>query len=222
MFDPKVLTNFTRYTTAGEEPVKEIKRDEDGFIRENLIIKGNNLVALHTLKKQFRGKVKLIYIDPPYNTGNDEFNYNDNFNHSAWLTFIKNRVEVAKQILDSSGVIVVHCDFIEDGYLKVLLDGIFGRENYLNSISIRDSHPSGLKLSAREKTIIKTKSTMHVFKNYGEIRIKPIYQRRYEWDTHFNSYIDIDSEEKKRFSLSEYIEENNVVSDKILNLIKKL
>ena len=72
--------------------------------RPNLLIKGNNLIALHTLKEYFRhapqqDKVKLIYIDPPYNTGNDSFNYNDRFNHSTWLTFMKNRLEIARELL---------------------------------------------------------------------------------------------------------------------------
>jgi len=78
LLDPKALTNFTRYTAKGKEQVKDFKRDENGVIRENLILKGNNLLALHTLKTQFHGKVKLIYIDPPYNTGSDSFGYNDN------------------------------------------------------------------------------------------------------------------------------------------------
>ena len=99
LFDPKVLTNWKRYTQEGEEKVKEIKKDKDGTIRENLIIKGNNLLALHSLKEQFQGKIKLIYIDPPYNTGNDSFGYNDNFNHSTWLTFMKNRLGVARELL---------------------------------------------------------------------------------------------------------------------------
>lgn len=101
LLDPKVLTNFTRYTTKGAQPVKDFKRDENGVIRENLILKGNNLLALHTLKTQFRGQVKLIYIDPPYNTGGDgnTFSYNNNFNHSTWLTFMKNRLEVARELL---------------------------------------------------------------------------------------------------------------------------
>ena len=68
LFDPKVLTHWKRYTVDGEQKGTELKRDENGTIRENLIIKGNNLIALHSLKQQFRGQVKLIYIDPPYNT----------------------------------------------------------------------------------------------------------------------------------------------------------
>jgi len=213
LFDPKALNNWKRYTIDGEQEVTEIKRDENGAIRENLIIKGNNLLALHTLKKQFRGKVKLIYIDPPYNTGNDSFGYNDNFNHSSWLTFMRNRLEIAKELLSNDGVLIVHCDFIEDNYLKVLMDEIYGRDKFINSIAIRDSHPSGLKLSAREKTIIKTKSTMLVYKSGGEIKINPVYQRRYEWDTHFNSFIDREKKDKRRIPLTEYIKENNIITD---------
>ena len=136
LFDPKALTNFTRHTAKGKENVTDFKRDENGVIRENLIIKGNNLLALHTLKTQFRGQVKLIYIDPPYNTGNDSFGYNDSFNHSAWLTFMKNRLEMAFLLLKKDGVIFVHCDNNEQAYLKLLLDEIFGRDNFVESITV--------------------------------------------------------------------------------------
>jgi adenine-specific DNA-methyltransferase len=129
LLDPKVLTNFTRYTAKGKQPVKDLKRDEKGVIRENLIFKGNNLLALHTLKTQFRRQVKLIYIDPPYNTGSDSFGYKDNFNHSTWLTFMKNRLEAARILLADNGVIFVQCDDNEQAYLKVLMDEVFGFEN---------------------------------------------------------------------------------------------
>lgn len=135
LFDTKVLTNFTRYTAKGKEKVTEIKRNENGVISENLIIKGNNLIALHSLKHQFRGQVKLIYIDPPYNTGNDGFNYNDNFNQSSWLTFMKNRLEVAKSFLRDDGVIFVQIDFRQLAYLKVLLDEIFSIENFIGQVN---------------------------------------------------------------------------------------
>jgi adenine-specific DNA-methyltransferase len=135
LFDPKALTNWKRYTPDGKQKVTEIRRDENGTIKENLIIKGNNLLALHTLKKQFRSKVKLIYIDPPYNTGNDSFGYNDNFNHSSWLTFMKNRLEVAKELLHPQGNIFIQIDDFEDAYLKVLMDEIFGREHFRNKIT---------------------------------------------------------------------------------------
>lgn len=127
LFEPKVLTNWKRYTVDGKQEVTKIKRDDKGIIKENMIIKGNNLLALHTLKKQFREKVKLIYIDPPYNTGNDSFGYNDSFSHSSWLTFMRNRLEVAKELLREDGVIFVQCDDSEQAYLKILMDEIFGR-----------------------------------------------------------------------------------------------
>lgn len=134
LLDPKVLTNWKRHTQNGEEEVKELKRYKDGTIRENFIIKGNNLLALHSLKKQFQNKVKLIYIDPPYNTGNDSFGYNDSFNHSAWLTFMKNRLEVARELLGEDGNIWINIDDGEAHYLKVLCDEVFGRENFVNNV----------------------------------------------------------------------------------------
>jgi len=138
LFDHKALTNWKRFTKDGEQEVKEIKRDEDGTIRENLIIKGNNLLALHSLKKQFIGKIKLIYIDPPYNTGGDAniFTYNNTFNHSTWLTFMKNRLEAGKQLLRDDGFIAIAIDHCELLYLGVLADEIFGRENRLGIITV--------------------------------------------------------------------------------------
>ena len=117
----------------------------------NLLIKGNNLLALHSLKKRkdIYGQVKLIYIDPPYNTGNDSFNYNDKFNHSAWLTFMKNRLEIAKEFLRDDGVIFVQCDDNEQAYLKVLMDEIFGRENFEITITCKVKSPSGLGSGAK-------------------------------------------------------------------------
>lgn len=128
LLDEKVFTNFKRYDKDGEHEVKEIKEDD------NFIIKGNNLVALYSLKKRFAGKVKLIYIDPPYNTGSDSFNYNDKFNHSTWLTFMKNRLEVARELLSETGSIWINIDDDEGHYIKVLADNIFGRENFVNTI----------------------------------------------------------------------------------------
>ena len=127
MFDPKVLTNWKRHTAAGEQDVTDIERDDNGTIRENLIIKGNNLIALHTLKQQFRGQVKLIYIDPPYNPNSpsNTFMYNNNFKRSSWLTFMRNRLEVAKELLKKDGSIIVAIDENEQNYLGVLLDEVF-------------------------------------------------------------------------------------------------
>ena len=144
MFDPKVLTHYKRHTVKGEQDVTDIQRDENGVIRENLIIKGNNLIALHTLKQQFRGQVKLIYIDPPYNTGSDSFGYNDNFNHSSWLTFMRNRLEIAKELLTDDGVFFASCDDNEQAYLKILMDEIFGSENFITNFVVIRAEGGGL------------------------------------------------------------------------------
>lgn len=146
LLDPKVLTNFKKYSKDWQKKVEWFTRDENGTIKDNLIIKGNNLLALHSLKKEFAGKVKLIYIDPPYNTGNDGFKYNDNFNHSTWLTFMKNRLEVARELLRDDGVMFVQCDDNEQAYLKILMDEIFGRENFItNFVRKKTNNPNVTK-----------------------------------------------------------------------------
>lgn len=137
LFDKKVLVNWKRFTKDSKkygEAVKEIKRNKTGLIQENLIIKGNNLLALHSLKTEFAGKIKLIYIDPPFNTGNDTFNYNDKFSRSSWLSFMKNRLEVAQELLSTDGNIFIHIDINQIHYLKVLCDEVFGEENFVEEL----------------------------------------------------------------------------------------
>ena len=131
MLNPKILTNAKRYTKNGIEK-NIIFNDND-----NLIIKGNNLIVLSSLLKIYGEKIKCIYIDPPYNTGSDSFKYNDKFNHSAWLTFMKNRLELAKKLLSNDGFIFVQIDDNEQAYLKVLMDEIFGREKFIGTIVYR-------------------------------------------------------------------------------------
>ncbi|WQV92165.1 site-specific DNA-methyltransferase [Helicobacter pylori] len=124
----KALCHFEMH---GEGDLESALKDRN----TNYLIKGNNLIALHSLKKKFAKKVKCIYIDPPYNTGNDSFNYNDNFNHSSWLVFMKNRLEAVREFLSDDGVIFVQCDDNEQAYLKVLMDEIFLRENFVSCIT---------------------------------------------------------------------------------------
>ena len=138
MLDSKVLTNWRRYTANGVPEVKNIQRDDNDIIRENLIIKGNNLIALHCLESEFSGRVKLIYIDPPYNTNteSDSFQYNDSFTRSTWLTFMKNRLEVAKKLLRNDGFILIQIDNRELAYLKCLCDEVFD-DNFRNGIIVK-------------------------------------------------------------------------------------
>ena len=140
LLSPKVLVNFARQTASGRGgTVKKFARDKEGVLRENMIIQGNNLLALRTISAQFRGRVKMIYIDPPYNTSNGKaniFTYNNSFNHSAWLVFMKNRLEVARELLTKDGFIAIAIDHAELFYLGVLADEIFGRDNRLGVVSV--------------------------------------------------------------------------------------
>lgn len=128
LLEPKVLVNATRYTADGSAPANDFT-DAD-----NLIVKGNNLLALASLTKRFTGRVKLIYIDPPYNTGSDSFGYNDRFRHSTWLTFMTNRLNIARELLSDDGSIWISIDDDEGHYLKVLSDEIFGRDNFVATV----------------------------------------------------------------------------------------
>jgi adenine-specific DNA-methyltransferase len=149
LLDPKVLTKFMRFTEKGKQPMREVRRGENHIVRENLVINGNNLLAIHSLAPLFRGQIKLIYIDPPFNTGTDDFGYNDTFNHSTWLTFMKNRLQVARELLSDDGSLYVHLDFNEVHYCKVLLDEIFGRQNFQREIVWRIGWVSGYKTAAK-------------------------------------------------------------------------
>ncbi len=131
MLDPKVFTNAVRYTKDGVE--KDISFNDD----DNLIIKGNNLIALTSLLKRYEGKVKCIYIDPPYyfykNKESDAFKYNSNFKLSSWLSFMKTRLEVSYKLLKNQGIIFCHTN--EDGihWIKVLMEELFGRNDFVET-----------------------------------------------------------------------------------------
>ena len=189
LLDPKVLTGYKRYSSNGVETCHgaslPFTRDAElnekrglpkDTITDNLVIKGNNLLALHSLKKEFAGKVKLIYIDPPYNTGNDSFGYNDSFNHSTWLTFMKNRLEVAKTLLKKdSGCIWISCDDREQAYLKILCDEIFGRENFLNDViwnSTKSVTNTALISVSHTHNLIYFKNKKYYIENRTDFRIK--------------------------------------------------
>ena len=179
--DPKALVNWKRYTAKGAEKVKELKRDKDGTIRENLIIKGNNLLALHSLKEQFTGKVKLIYIDPPYNRKADSF-YNDNFKRSSWLTFMRNRLEVAKELLTNDGAIFIQIDDEQQAYLKALCDEIFKEENYEITLYIQVRY--GEKTLSEKNDYQKLIEQILVYKKPGYKPTKETEEyslKKFEW-----------------------------------------
>ena len=184
LLEPKVLTNAKRIDKDGEKPLDQFNRDAErnrkrglpeDTITDNLIIKGNNLLALHSLKKEFAGKVKLIYIDPPYNTGKDGFNYNDSFNHSTWLTFVYNRLKVARDLLCNNGSIFISIDDREFAYLKVVADEVFGQENFLNDIiwnSTKSVTNTAIISVAHNHTLVYFKNKRYFVENRTEFRLK--------------------------------------------------
>jgi adenine-specific DNA-methyltransferase len=197
LFDKKALINWKRHTKdSGKDgvAVKDIERDENGTIKENFVIKGNNLLALHSLKSEFAGKIKLIYIDPPYNTGNDGFKYNDNFTHSTWLTFMKNRLEVAKKLLKDDGIIFVQCDNNEQAYLKILMDEVFGRENFRNNIVWRKLQ------SAKKQSSYLSNITEHilVYTKSNSFKLNKLFLTTEEGDD-LKNYPYVEGKTKRRY-----------------------
>lgn len=155
LLDKKILVNAKRYSQEGIEEVNYFNEDD------NLIIKGNNLLTLHTLKEKYAGKVKLIYIDPPYNTGKDSFKYNDRFNRSTWLTFMKNRIEVASDLLSNNGVLIVQADDKMQAYLKILLDEVMGTEQFETSFYVQVRY--GNKTLSEDNDFQKVMEICHVY-----------------------------------------------------------
>lgn len=165
---PKVFANIKKYTKDGEEKVSSISEND------NLMIKGNNLLILSSMLKKYSGKVKLIYIDPPYNTGSDDFRYNDSFNHSTWLTFMKTRLELCKKLLSKEGAIYIQVDYHESHYLKVLCDEIFGVENFQREIIWRIGWLSGYK--TKENNWIRNHDTiLYYSKSNQEVKFNKKY-----------------------------------------------
>ncbi len=138
LLEPKIFVNATKYDQKNLDGASTDSLDDN-----NLIIKGNNLIALHSLHNIYAGKVQLIYLDPPYNTGKDGFAYNDKYNRSSWLTFMFNRLEIAKKLLSEDGSIFINIDYHEVHYLKVLMDSIFGEQYFKNNIVWNYTGPSG-------------------------------------------------------------------------------
>lgn len=170
--EPKVLANWKKFDKDGGHEVKEISK------KDNLIIKGNNLLALYSLLPKYRGEIKLIYIDPPYNKSGDSFRYNDKFNHSAWLTFMQNRLEVAKDLLTDDGVIFVQCDDSEQAYLKVLMDEVFGKNQFINQISVKTKVSAGASGGGEDKKMKKNAEYLMYFcKNRDFFEYSPIYKK---------------------------------------------
>lgn len=160
----------------------------------NMLIHGDNLLALKALEQDYSGAVKCIYIDPPYNTGNAFEYYDDGLEHSIWLNLMYQRIKILHNLLSDDGAFCMHLDDGEVHYAKVICDEIFGRSNFIASVAIRSSTPSGVKTAHKNKKIIKQKDLMLVYKKSDALTINPQYVRKASYDTHFNYFADKNNE----------------------------
>ena len=183
--EPKAFTSFHRYDSQGEHEVTEIKKDE------NLVIKGNNLLTLYSLRRRFCGQIKMIYIDPPYyfqaNKGEDTFLYNSNFKLSTWLTFMRDRLEIARDLLSDDGAIFVQISDDGVGELHCLLKQVFnkGEYNFINKITIKTKSPSGF--ASVNPGVFETAEYILAFAKhkrkwqYNQQFVKSDYDENYKW-----------------------------------------
>ncbi|EGD59294.1 adenine specific DNA methylase [Novosphingobium nitrogenifigens DSM 19370] len=145
-----------------EDPSKsyhaQVRREGDIF--DNMLIKGDNLLALKALEQDYAGKVKCIFIDPPYNTGSAFTHYDDGVEHSIWLSLMRDRLEIIRNLLSDDGSLWITIDDNESHYLKILCDEIFGRENFVSNIVWQSKDTPGNNAS----TIAQTHNMVLVFK----------------------------------------------------------
>lgn len=216
MLDKKILVNAKRYTAEGIEEATDFDANKD-----NLILKGNNLLALHSLKNTYAEKIKLIYLDPPYNTKNDSFKYNDSFSRSTWLTFMKNRIEIAVELLADDGVIFVQCDDTEQAYLRVLLDELMGEDKFVTTIHVQMSTTQGMKVrSAQLGNVVKNGEYIHVYSKDGHknIAINPLYDIREDYDSHYCHFIKEDGSITPLKEIYDYSSPSDVNNKKPLTI----
>ncbi len=191
----------------------------------NLLIHGDNLLALKSIESDFANKIKCIYIDPPFNTGAAFEHYNDNVEHSVWINLMYKRLVILHNLLKEDGVLLVEIDDNEMPYLRVVLDEIFGRDKFVAQICVKSNNISGNKTANKEKTVLRNKDNIIIYKKGDSLKVKPQYIERTRWDTHYNTYIIFDENnnvtEMKKFKdiliENNIIENNQTVKEDLLN-----
>src|SRR5699024_9948560 len=193
LYNSYSMTNFKMHNKGN------IKRINSFSAKDNLIIQGDNLIALNKLKQSFKQQIKLIYIDVPYNTERNDLSYRDNYSRHLYLLMLKNRIEISRQLLKNNGSIFIHCDDKEQAYIKVLCDEIFGEKNFINQIVWKRKNGQqnrGRIATTKEYIIVyakhrrysmfnQTTNPSHSIDNYrfsgqqGQFRIDKIQNKKY-------------------------------------------
>ena len=215
--DKELETQIPTFEDVKEKEI--ISNPDDKF---NFLLEGDNLHSLYLLEKTHKEKIKFIYIDPPYNTGNKDFSYGDcyvdyedEYKHSKWLSFMKRRLELSKQLLTDDGVIFISIDNNEQAQLKILCDEIFGEMSFVTTIHVELSATQGMKVkAAKSGNIVKNAEYIHVYSKNGkkDIGIKPILDP-VKYDSHYNSFL---------LKKSLYFEEVSLVSQIPKSILKSL
>lgn len=179
---PKVFTNCQCYSKNENTIVKHFDT------KSNLIIRGNNLLGIASLLSRYTGEIQFIYIDPPYNTANDSFKYNDSFKRSTWLTFMRNRLEIALNLLKKTGVIAISINYKELSYLKVLCDSVFGEENYVNTVTVKTATTASFR-AINDCPVNVSEFILIYAKKKTDAKIKPVYVAS-DYSEDYGSYIE--------------------------------
>ena len=180
--DEQIKHNVPVFTEVSDKTITT-----DGSLPYNFLLEGDNLHSLKLLEKTHRGKIDLIYIDPPYNTGNEDFVYDDKyineedgFRHSKWISFMNERLRIARNLLSQEGAIFIQINDIEFAQLKMLCDDIFGEENFLNIISVNMKNIAGASGGGEDKKFKKNCEYILVYaKNYS---LLPLFNGAYDYE----------------------------------------
>jgi len=178
-FNKYSITNMTKHTDSTVENVQQYSIDD------NLLFKGDNLYALHHLQKEYKNKIKLIYIDVPYNTRNEKLSYKDSLSKSDYLLSLKNRLELARNLMRNNGSIFIQCDDNEQAYIKILCDEIFGLKNFVHQIVWKRSNSqqnNTLIATKKEYILVYAKNKKHLTFNNEPITEKQIKSYKFEDD----------------------------------------
>ena len=188
--------------------MEDVSKSYGNPTNSNMLIHGDNLIALQALQQDYAGKIQCIYCDPPYNINAANGQYDDNIANSEWLSLMKKRLQLLDSLLTENGVILVQIDKEQSAYLKVLMDEVFTRSAYITTIAVRMSATSGFKIEHSDKTIVKNVEHIHVYSR--NLRINPAYEEA-EYDPHYSSIIKPVDDEKYR--ICNLLQEDEVIAD---------
>ena len=236
-------------------PCREESVDFDNT--QNLYIEGDNLDVLKLLQETYLGKIKLIYIDPPYNTGKDTFVYDDDFSvsetefeqlsgkydeegnvlfdlrannetngrfHTDWLNMMYPRLKLAKDLLTQDGVICIQIDDNEYSNMKKMCDEIFGTENFMTTIAVKMSEPTGMKMAHASVRLPKLKEYILTYKRGKDSIINSVQIPKDHWDTEYKTFLVGINEEEVKFikSVRDDEQRTNQSINKVNEILSKV